>query len=220
MFTHLPQPQLEDLKVSYANGSRFYRTPTGECYPSVTSVLQDYNKEGLIEWRAKVGVEVADKIAKQAGVRGNAIHNICENYLKNDPDFLKDQMPVNVITFNSIKPTIDKYVNNIHCLEAPLYSDYLKTAGRVDCIAEFDGVLSVIDFKTSLKTKKREWIKSYFMQTSAYAVMYEERTGIPISRCVVIISVDFEKPQIFVEKRNDNIEDFIKQRLAYDGVKT
>jgi genome maintenance exonuclease 1 len=113
---------------------------------------------------------------------------------------------------------LDEHVNNIHALEIPLYSHHLKVAGRVDCIAEYDGQLSIIDFKTSSKLKEESWIKGYFMQCSAYAVMYEERTGIPVSQIVIMIAVDSEHPQVFIKKRNDYIKDFISYREAYEGV--
>jgi genome maintenance exonuclease 1 len=124
-------------------------------------------------------------------------------------------MPANVFTFKQIQPILDQYVDNIQYLEAPLYSDFLKTAGRVDCIAEFDGKLSIIDFKTSRKPKKKEWISNYFMQASCYAVMYEERTEIPVSRTVVIIAVDGSEPQVFVENRDNFIEEFVDARVSY-----
>jgi genome maintenance exonuclease 1 len=128
-------------------------------------------------------------------------------------------MPDAFVMFKSIQPTLDKYVNNIHALEVPLYSNHLKVAGRVDCIAEFDGKLAVIDFKTASKPKEEKWILNYFMQCAAYAVMYEERTGISVPRIVVIIAVADELPQIFLKTRNKYIEDFIKYREIYEEIK-
>jgi genome maintenance exonuclease 1 len=128
-------------------------------------------------------------------------------------------MPDALVMFKAIQPILDQYIDNIHALEVPLYSDHLKVAGRVDCIAEFDGKLSVIDFKTASKPKEEKWILNYFMQCSAYAVMYEERTGIPVPRIAVVIAVDGEQPQIFVKKHNDYIGDFIKYREIYEEVK-
>ena len=146
------------------------------------------------------------------------VHKICENYLNNEEDFARKTMPDSVAMFKSLQPLLDEHVNNIHALEIPLYSHHLKVAGRVDCIAEYDGKLSIIDFKTSGKLKEESWIKGYFMQCSAYAVMYEERTGIPVSQIVIMIAVDSEHPQVFIKKRNDYIKDFIAYREAYDAV--
>ena len=165
--------------------------------------------------------ETANKISTQAAGRGTAVHKLCEDYLNNDPDYTKKQMPVNIESFNCIKPILDTHINNIRMQEVPLYSNYLEVGGRVDCIAEWDGRLSVIDFKTSRKIKKKEWISGYFMQCSAYAVMYEELTKLPISQIVIIISVDGEEPQVFVERRDDYIYDFVRLRKeykAYHGV--
>jgi genome maintenance exonuclease 1 len=107
-------------------------------------------------------------------------------------------------------------INNIHAQEIALYSDHLRLAGRVDCIAEFDGKLSVIDFKTSGKPKKKEWITNYFAQAAAYAIMYEERTGTPINRSVILIAVEDEEPQIFIESRDNYVKDLLHARDLYE----
>lgn len=214
-FNHIEAPVLQELVAETTDSGRVYNTPDGKRYPSVTTVLSEHSKADIMEWRKRVGEEEANKISTQAARRGTAIHKICEDYLNNDPDYLKDQMPANVFTFKQIRPILDQYVDNISYLEAPLYSDFLKTAGRVDCIAEFDGKTAVIDFKTSRKPKKKEWITSYFMQASCYAVMYEERTQIPITRTAIVIAVDGSEPQIFVEKRDNFISQFVDLRLKY-----
>jgi len=124
-------------------------------------------------------------------------------------------MPANIQAFNNIKPIIDESIDNVVMQECPLYSDYLMVAGTVDCIAEWNGKLSIIDFKTSRKTKKKEWIENYFMQTAAYAVMFEERTKVPVSQLVILITVDDEDPQVFIEKRDDWIWKFVFAREEY-----
>ena len=214
-FNHIDAPVLQELIAETTDSGRVYNTPDGNAYPSVTTVLSEYSKAGIIAWRKRVGEEEANKISTQAATRGTSIHQICEDYLNNKPDYLEGQMPANIFTFKQIQPILDKYVDNIHYLEAPLYSDFLKTAGRVDCVAEFDGKLSIIDFKTARKPKKKEWISNYFMQASCYAVMYEERTQIPINRTAIIIAVDGSEPQIFVEKRDNFIEQFVDLRVQY-----
>ena len=205
-----------DLTTETINGKRFYVTPGGNKYPSVTTITSQYNKQSIMEWRKRVGEEEANRISSKAAGRGTRVHTLCENYLNNQEDYLQKQMPDAIVMFKTLQPLLNEYVNNIHALEVPLYSDYLRTAGRVDCIAEFDGAISVIDFKTSSKPKEDKWIQNYYMQCSAYAVMFEERTGIPVSRIVVMIAVDGEKAQIFVKKRNDYIDEFIKYRDIYE----
>ncbi len=214
-FTHLDPPELTELETETVNGKRFYVTPDGKKYPSVTTVSGFASAKSIAAWRRRVGNEQANKISTQAAGRGTAVHKLCEDYLNNDPDYTKKQMPVNIESFNTIKPILDTHINNIRMQEVPLYSHYLEVGGRVDCIAEWDGKLSVIDFKTSRKIKKKEWISGYFMQCSAYAVMYEELTKLPISQIVIIISVDGEEPQVFIERRDNYIHDFIKLRKDY-----
>ena len=214
-FNHVEAPTLTELIAETTDSGRVYNTPDGNRYPSVTTILSELSKSSIIAWRKRVGAEEANRISTQAGSRGTKVHQICEDYLNNKPDYLDGQMPANVFTFKQIQPILDQYVDNIQYLEAPLYSDFLKTAGRVDCIAEFDGKLSIIDFKTSRKPKKKEWISNYFMQASCYAVMYEERTEIPVSRTVVIVAVDGSEPQVFVENRDNFIEEFVDARVSY-----
>lgn len=201
-------------RVDSPNG-RTYETPTGRKYPSVTSVLGMMDKSSLYEWRKRVGEEEANRISARAARRGTVIHGLCEDYLlgKNPEVSIFDQQ-----VFRSLIPHLDK-INNIHALESKLYSDHLQVAGTVDCIAEYDGKLSVIDFKTSKRQKQRDDIHGYFIQTSAYAVAFEERTGIPVSRLVIIMGVDEEEPLIFKEKRDDWIGQFIELREAYGKLK-
>jgi len=214
-----------DLETETINGKRFYKTPEGLLYPSVTTITSQHGKDKIIEWRKRVGEEEANRISTRASNRGTKVHKICENYLNNEEDYARTNpahihktMPDTIAMFKSLQPLLDEHVNNIHALEIPLYSHHLKVAGRVDCIAEYDGKLSIIDFKTSGKLKEESWIKGYFMQCSAYAVMYEERTGIPVSQIVIMIAVDSEYPQVFIKKRNDYIKDFISYREVYDDV--
>ena len=209
-FQHIKHDIDKLVRVDSPNG-RIYQTPTGKSYPSVTSVLGILGKKEIMEWRARVGEEEANRVSARAARRGTAVHTLCENYLLNKE---VEPGPFDLETFNSIRPFLDR-INNIHCLETQLYSDYLQVAGTVDCIAEFDGKTSIIDFKTSKRIKTRDDIHGYFMQTSAYAVMFEERTGIPVGKLVIIMSVDDEKPLLFVEKRDDWIHKFIELRQDY-----
>lgn len=214
MFQHIKHDIPKLSRIDSPEGRR-YETPTGKAYPSVTSVVGLHGKEAFFEWRKRVGEEEANRISARAARRGTAIHSLCETYLLNEE---VKPGPFDLETFASIKPLLNR-INNIHCLETQLYSDYLQVAGTVDCIAEFDGKLSVIDFKTSKRIKSRDDIHSYFMQTAAYAVMFEERTGIPIGRLVILMSVDDEDPLLFIEKRDDWIHDFIDLRETYSKLK-
>jgi len=215
IFTHVEPPELQELETETKNGKRYYVTPEGKKYPSVTTVSSFHSAKDIQKWRKRVGAETANKISTQASVRGTAVHKLCEDYINNVEDYTKKHMPVNIQAFNSIKPILDSNINNVVMQECPLYSDYLQVGGRVDCIAEWNGKLSVIDFKTSRKIKKKEWIKGYLMQESAYCVMFEERTKIPIRQIVTVITVDNEEPQIFVEDRDNHIWDFVDVRKQF-----
>ena len=186
-------------------------TPSGQSYPSVTSVVGLHKAQQIQEWRNRVGAAEANKISSRASKRGTSIHSLCEEYLlgKNPAPALPD-----VEVFSTLRPILDR-IDNIHCLETQLYSHHLRVAGTVDCIAEFDGKLHIIDFKTSSRPKSRDWIHDYFMQTSAYAVMFEEMTGVPVGRLLIIMGVDDHEPLLFQEKRDDWIKQFIHLREDY-----
>ena len=197
--------KFEELETKTIKGKRHYVTPNGN-YPSITTVLSILSRDSIKKWRERVGEAEANKISTQAARRGTNVHLMCEHYLDNKLD-KKQFNPADKETFSSIQPVLDEHIDNIVAQEIPLWSDYLGVAGRVDCIAEFNGRLSVIDFKTSRKPKKKEWIGSYFQQASAYCVMFEERTKTPIDQIVIIVAVDNERPQVFVEKRDNYILD-------------
>lgn len=209
---------LEALGCDTTPTGRFYYPSTGEKFPSVTTVLGVQDKSGLDEWRKRIGEEEAKKIMVQAANRGSDVHLVAENYLNNLKDYGKGRMPVNVMTFNTLKPILDARVDNIYFQEAPLYSRKIKTAGRVDLIAEFDGKLSIIDFKTSRKLKEAKWIESYFMQESFYAAAFYELTQIPIKQIVTLIMVDDEKPQVFIEQPLKWLPKFMQLRNKYQSM--
>ena len=206
MFTHTDF-KFDEIKTEQINGKRHYVTPKGK-FPSITTVLSILSRKGIAEWRARVGEAEANKVSTRAARQGTAVHLMCEQYVNNELD-AKKFMPHEKAMFNSIKPILDERVDNIVAQEVPLWSSYLGIAGRVDCIAEFDGRLSVIDYKTSGKPKKKEWIGSYFQQASAYCVMFEERTKTPIDQIVIIVAVADGTSQVFIEKRDNHIMDCI-----------
>ena len=208
MFQYCPPKPLQDLKsTTFPDGKRYYTLPDGTRLPSVTTVLGAQKKEAIKAWRKRVGEEVANKISKKATGRGTNVHTLCERYLNNQGT--GDMMPDAKEMFMTLKPVLNR-INNIHYQEQSLWSIQLGMAGRVDCIAEFDGVLSSIDFKTSARIKTRESILDYFWQTAAYALMYEELVGTPIDQLVVIMAVEDNPPIIFIEKTEDHIDGLVE----------
>ena len=197
-FKHLNIHNFPNLKAKTTEKGRRYFVE-GNAYPSVTTVIGEMKKKSIIEWRRKVGEEEANAISKRATTRGNKCHKLAEDYLSNKPlDRYRDDV-LSLGMFHQIRPYIDK-INNIHALEESLYSHTLKLAGRVDCIAEYDNELAIIDFKTSTKFKREEWIQDYFSQETAYAIMFQELTGLKVKQLVTIIAVETGTPQVFVKK--------------------
>lgn len=209
---------LPELSAELVEGvGRLYTTPEGLKYPSVTTIIGKASDNTWLEdWKARVGEEEVRKVSGQASRRGTAVHELAEEYLKNNPNYSRGHMPGNVATFGQIKPILNKHITKIYGLEVPLYSDNLRVAGRVDCVAEWDDVLSIIDFKTSKREKKREDIGGYFTQASAYSYMMFERTGLLPKQIVIIMMVDDGHPLVFVEKAKNWIEKFIELRGKVD----
>ena len=199
-------PELTQLETDESTGQRFYIAPTGDRLPSVTTVLGHFKKKSLQAWRQRVGEEEANKISTRASMRGTKFHNMMEKYLNNDKTLFEDVMPDMRMSFYDMEILLDN-IDNIYYIESPLWSTTLGLAGRTDVIAEYNGVLSIIDFKTSLRLKREADIKNYFQQAAAYALMYEERVGTPIDQIVVLISVDGEPPQSFVKNKNDYVDE-------------
>lgn len=199
MFVHLDNSPLIDLESETTDNGRYYVTPTGEKYPSVTTVIGASSKKSILAWRKRVGEQEANRISTRASSRGSDLHSINEDYLNNifnEEKYKEKVLPL--FMFKSLRPFLDN-INNIHMLEGALYSDKLKLAGRVDCIAEYENELAVIDFKTSTKPKQRNWIEHYIAQECAYAMMYYERTGVKVKKLVTLISCENGDVQVFQE---------------------
>ena len=211
----------DELTATTTDSGRLYQTPSGKKYPSITTVLGHFGKHKIMEWRKAVGEEEANRISARAAGRGTALHTICERYIDNVDDvFGEKTMPHVKAMFNSIKPVIDERVGRVYLQEKPLFSDHLRIAGRVDLIAEFDGVISVIDFKTSSRVKTEGDIKDYFEQESAYAIMFEERTKLPIANLVTIMAVENSiTPLIFKEHRDNHTKDLLNKIRRYEKEK-
>ena len=195
---------LTELTTENIDGKRHYVTPNGS-YISITTLLANLSKDGIQKWRNRVGATEANRISTKASRQGNAIHALCEKYIKNEEGFLTESMPHLVEMFDSILPLLDR-IDNVHVTEGALYSDELGLAGRTDLIAEFDGKLAIIDYKTSRRIKTWEMCASYFMQGAFYAHAYEERTGIQINNIVIIMAVENEEPLLFRETKDRWLE--------------
>ena len=204
-FCHVKLSELDfELESTTTEKGRVYRVPGGELYPSITTVLSAYNKKAIMEWRQRVGEEKANEISRKAAGRGTKLHNTVEKYLLNEMTDMKLQtmMPDIKEMFFDMRKIIDENIGDIYGIEQPLYSHKLKLAGRCDCIAEWNNELAIVDWKTASRTKDKDHIQNYFMQATAYAEMFEERTGRSIDTIVVAISVQSESPQLFVEKKS------------------
>ena len=191
-------------EIKIIDGKRFYVTPDGNSYPSITTVLSLQDKPSLEKWKKDVGEKEAKRISKESMRIGTAVHQMCEIYLNNIVVKLDAQEKVIRDTFNRIRFLLGN-IDNIVGNEIALYSDLLRVAGTADCIAEYNGVPSVIDFKTSRKPKKEVWIDDYYMQTFAYKLMFEEMTGIEIKQVVILIAcVDQFDVQVFKKPASDS----------------
>jgi len=195
MFNHV-EIEVPRLSRKTIDGVRYYDTPSGKKLVSITSVISHYNREIFVNWRKRVGNEEANKVTKQSTSRGTDTHTLIEHYLKNED--LPTVQPLSDMLFKIAKADLSN-IDNIHGLETPLYSEYLGIAGTVDCIAEYNNELAIIDFKTSKKPKKREWIEGYFVQCAAYACMLYELTGLTVKKFVIIMTCENGECEVYEE---------------------
>ena len=188
------------MTAEMVDGNRIYLTPENNKYASVTSVISSNpkKKKAIANWKKRVGEEKANNITRRSTTRGTNFHSIVEDYLNNELDLDKyKQYPLPVLMFKHSRDSLDK-INNIYLQEAALYSDHLELAGRVDCIAEYGGVLSIIDFKTSAKEKKEQYLYDYFVQETAYACMLLERYKLRVKQLVTIVSCEDGETQVVI----------------------
>ena len=210
MFNHVPV-DIPEVSTKNINKKRFYDTPTG-FYPSITTVLgvRKEKKEGLRLWRERVGKYVDNHIMRSTAGRGTAVHHMCEDFLNNKEVIKEDQRFLPWCLFSQLKPTLTKSINNIFAQECGLWSEKYRVAGRVDVIAEWNGVPSIIDFKTSRSERKDDYNFEYYMQAAAYAEMFEERTGIEINQIVILVVTEDGLVQEFVREKHDYLEPLIE----------
>ena len=207
MFTHT-SVDIPELETKTVDRKRFYLTPEGKMYPSITTVLQRRKMKGLMEWRKRVGDDVANYIARTAAQRGTKVHHMCEDLI-NNKEVTREPFLAAAL-FSQIEKVIKEKVDNVYAQECGLYSNKYMVAGRVDCIAEYDGVLSIIDFKTSRSERNDDWNESYYIQASAYAEMFEERTGIPIQQVVILVVTEDGVVQEFVKTKDEYLPKLIE----------
>ena len=200
-----------ELNKKETNGIRLCNLPNGEWVPSITSVTSFYNRQIFVKWRQRIGVEEANRITKKATARGTDFHEAVEVYMRNKEINWDEFRPATQFMFHHANPYLDK-INNVHAIERTLYSEYLGLAGRVDCIAEYEGELAVIDFKTSEKIKPEKWLENYFVQEMFYATAYYELTGIPVKKLITIMVTPGGDVKVF-DKRNKG--DYIKLLVRY-----
>jgi len=222
-FNHVgPASELVELSATQVEGRRFYKTPEDKWYPSVTTVVSHISASTIKAWEERVGYEAAEKVRRTSSLRGTKYHGIVENYLKGNLEKVEKSEGLPSYLFRFARKDLDR-IDNIHILEAPLYSDDLCIAGRVDCIAEFDGELAIIDFKTTGTLKKEEWLEKYFVQEAAYAYMYWERTGCEVKKLVTFSIAEDGQTQI-IQKYDkipyvDTLCEWIKEFRYFLGSK-
>ena len=218
MFNHVPV-DIPEVSTKTVNRKRFYVTPTG-LYPSITTVLgvRKDKQKGLQEWRNRVGNDVANHIMRTAASRGTAVHHMCEDFLNNIEVTQEGRDFLPWCLFSQLKPTLESSINKIYAQECGLWSEKYRVAGRVDCIAEYNGIPSIIDFKTSRSERKDDYNLEYYIQASAYAEMFEERTGIEINQIVILVVTEDGAVQEFIKEKHDylpllveTIDDFTSQ---------
>ncbi len=225
MFNHVPAV-LPPLERETVDGVRYYKVPDADEFVklvSITSITSFWNREKFAKWRKKIGEDKANEITRKATSRGTDTHTLIEHYLLNE-ETLPEVQPISDFLYKIAKPTLNN-IDNIHALEGSLYSKQLGVAGTVDCIAEYDGELAVIDFKTSAAPKPRDWIDGYFVQAAAYACMYYELTGISVKKLVIIMTCENGDCVVYEERDKakyikllvNYIECFLNYQLELHG---
>ena len=200
-------------RAEHSDGRR-YVTLNGNAYPSVTTVLSLVNEDKIAAWRKRVGEEEANRVGGRAAARGTQVHAITEKYLHGEDT--SDYLPHIQQSLQNLKPLIDKHVTKVYGTEVPLYSDHLQLAGTCDAVVEWDYKPTIIDWKTSRRPKKKKDIPNYFMQGAGYAVMWEERTGMPVQHLRIVMDVDDFHPVMYIEQRDDWIDKLIYWRDEYN----
>jgi len=206
-----------ELDTVQENGQRFYCDESGRKYPSVTTVVGLSTRDQIKLWRQRVGEEQANKISTMASNRGTKFHTLVEDYLRKEKDYIEFDNILQESMFKSVQPVLDGIIPL--AIEAPLYSDYLKMAGRVDCVGIFEDAVAIIDFKTSSKYKEEKYAKPWYLQMTAYAIMVEELTGTPVHECCAIVAIEGHNAyQLFVTEPQDHVQELYDLRERYKNL--
>lgn len=204
MFIHKPY-NFEELDSKTTKSGRVYKRGD-KSYRSVTTILGALTKQHIVEWRNRIGHAEAQKITTAASKRGIKVHTLCEKYVNNQ-DLPKKATPISIEIFEKIKPVLDANITTVYNTEFCLYSDRLNTAGRCDLFCEWNGIPTVVDYKSSTKAKKEEWIENYYLQGTVYSMMIYERLSIPIKQFVIVIGCEeLPEAQVFTGKVGDHMK--------------
>ena len=214
LFNHIPVHLDQELEQITLEDYRYYVTPDGKKYPSITTCLSDYNKKSLDAWRKRVGDEEADRLRDRGANRGTLLHDTIERYILNKPP--EPPNPWVHENFLQVQPFLDKYLTDIHGVERRLHSDYLGCSGTSDVIGRWAGVKSIIDWKSSTKEKAEKILETYFIQTTFYSIAFEERTGMQIKQLVIVMIVDDSPvPMVYTEQRKNWVDKCVEVVRAY-----
>ena len=207
--------ELENIELNTVqeDGKRFYVDLNGARYPSVTTVVGLSTRDGIKLWRDRVGEEEANRVSQAAAKKGTRFHELVETYMRKEEPYVEFDNLIQEGQFKSLRPILDDIIP--FAIEAPLYSDRLKMAGRVDCVGMMDGAICIIDFKTSAKPKIEEYAKPWYLQMTAYAIMVEELTGQPIDEIVALVAVENGTTQVFISNPMDHVDDLVDLRNRY-----
>jgi hypothetical protein len=204
-------------RITSPSGKRLYEVTEGDgvfsYYPSVTTVLgATKNDSGLEEWRKSIGLCEANHVSRIAARRGSAVHTLIEGYLRNEP--CKPMMPDAQNLFRRIIPKLDN-IDNIRLLEGQLYSSELELAGTLDCVADYYGAPSFIDFKTSSSPRElySPTVQDYFLQLTAYGVMYNARYGTDYQSLIILMTNPVSEPQVFMKRLSEEMINSLLTRI-------
>ena len=211
LYNHIPI-NFKQAELIERDNAHFYQTPTGEIYPSITTILHETmsmeKKESLQNWKDQ---EIAaDYITQEAAIIGTETHKLIENHI-NEVRQTEDVRLLSVAHFNNLIPFLQK-IDDVHGTELRLYSYAMKLAGTSDCIATYDGELSIIDYKTKRSNQREEWMTDHFIQGTAYAQMFKELTGIEVKQVVILVSSEKNSRMEFI-KNTEDYKDLLTQRL-------
>lgn len=221
-FDHSPHIDLPRARQINTPSGRRYQTPDGNVYPSITTVLGDQpeKRRAIAEWRARVGEQEANKISQQAARRGTDLHTLMEKYILGDEIDAKKTMPSTLARFRPVQKCLDENLQLVYASETPMFSDILRIAGTADLICEWNGEVTVVDFKTARKMKTADMITDYFVQATAYSIMFEEHTGIECHHFAILMVSDEGEFEVFSGLRNDYVADLIRIRNQYEWRKS